>query len=825
MNYKKILSSLLLCSTLSATMAGSSAMSSFNEDWRFFNGNALEAETTKLDDSNWRQLDLPHDWAIEGPFDVKNNARNGGLPFHGTAWYRKTFTMSPEDANKVVNIVFDGAMSDSRVWVNGEYVGRRPYGYVGFTFDITKYLKFDGSENLISVKLDPKDLSARWYPGAGLYRNVWMSVNEPVHIPLWGTYVTTPTVTDKLAVVNVETEVVNKGATEALANVKYTILDADKKEVASKTTKVSIPAMGKGSAASWINVENPAKWDIDDPNMYSMKTEVTIGGETVDVDEQSFGIRSILYTTEGFFLNGRQVRMNGVCLHHDNGPLGAAQYDRADERKLQIMKDMGVNAIRTSHNPPSPEFLSICDKLGLMVLDEFFDGWKMNKTENDYGLFFDEWSEADVTNIMLRDRNHPSVVMWSVGNEILEQSKKEDGWRDAKRLAAIVRKIDPTRPSTIGFNNYPGPYDQNMAQQLDVVGINYKPLGYGEIREKYPQMILYASETSSCTSSRGVYHLPIEKYQTHESLQVTSYDLIGPSWAYPPDVEFDAQEKYPFMIGEFIWTGFDYLGEPTPYGGRDNFTNGYWNGHWPSRSAYFGAVDLCGIPKDRFYLYQSHWDADGDPMIHLLPHWNWKGMEGKNIPVYAYTNCEEAELFLNGESLGKRVKGKDLTPVQIKFIRCEDTVFMSKYRLSWDVPYKAGELKVVGYNGGEKIVEETIRTAGKPAGIVLSADRDVITADGKDLSYVTVSIVDKDGNLCPEADNMVNFSVEGAGKLLAVGNGNAATEESFQAPYRKAFSGKCMAILNSNKGGDSGEITLTATSKGLSTATITIQSK
>ncbi|MFI3289505.1 MAG: glycoside hydrolase family 2 TIM barrel-domain containing protein [Rikenellaceae bacterium] len=825
MNYKKILSSLLLSVAFSSAMAGSAAMSSFNEDWRFFNGNALEAETTKLNDSEWRQLDLPHDWAIEGPFDVKYNARNGGLPFHGTAWYRKTFTMSPEDAGKVVNIIFDGAMSDSRIWINGEYVGRRPYGYVGFTFDITKHLKFDGSKNLISVKLDPKDLSARWYPGAGLYRNVWMSVNNPVHIPLWGTYITTPTVTDALAVVNVETDVVNKGATEALASVKYTIYDANNKVIGSKTTKLTIPAMGKGSAAAWINVNNPAKWDIDSPNLYSMKSEVTIGGELVDVDETTFGIRSIHFDTDGFYLNGRKVRMNGVCLHHDNGPLGTAQYDRADERKLQIMKDMGVNAIRTSHNPPSPEFLAICDRLGLLVLDEIFDGWKINKTENDYGLFFDEWSEADVTNILMRDRNHPSIVMWSVGNEILEQAKKEDGWRDAKRLANIVRNLDPTRPSTIGFNNYPGPYDNNMAQQLDVVGINYKPLHYGVLREKYPQMILYGSETSSCTSSRGVYHLPIEKYTTHESLQVTSYDIIGPSWAYPPDVEFDAQEKYPFMIGEFIWTGFDYLGEPTPYGGRDNFTNGYWNGHWPSRSSYFGAVDLCGLPKDRFYLYKSHWDADGDPMIHLLPHWNWKGMEGKDIPVYAYTNCEEAELFLNGESLGKRVKGKDLTPIKIKFVRCEDTVFMSKYRLSWDVPYKAGELKVVGYNGGKQVTEETIRTAGKPAGIVLSADRDVITADGKDLSYVTVSIVDKDGNLCPEADNLVNFSVEGAGKLLAVGNGNAATEESFQAPYRKAFSGKCMVILNSNKGGESGAITLKATSKGLSAATITIESK
>ena len=821
MNYKKMIASLLLCcASLTTALAGSKSLQSFNADWRFYKGNTLGAENAKVSDDNWRKLDLPHDWAIEGPFDIKYNARNGGLPFHGTAWYRKSFTMPKEADGKVVNIIFDGAMNDARVWVNGEYVGRRPYGYVGFAFDISKYLKYDGSKNLIAVRLQPQDLSARWYPGAGLYRNVWMSVNEPVHIPLWGTFVSTPTVTDKLAVVNVETDVVNKGGTDALAKVEYIISDANNKEVGKKTTKLTIPAMGKMSAGAWINVNNPVKWDIYKPNMYKMTTKVYIANTLVDVDETPFGIRSILFNTDGFFLNGRKVRLNGVCLHHDNGPLGAAQYDRADERKLLMMKDMGVNAIRTSHNPPSPELLDLCDRIGLVVLDEFFDSWKINKTENDYGLFFDEWSERDATDIILRDRNHPSVIMWSVGNEILEQAKKEDGWRDAKRLSDIVRKADHTRPSTIGFNNYPGPYDQNMAQQVGVVGINYKPLNYDDVRKKYPQMILYGSETSSCTSSRGVYHLPIEKYKTHESLQVTSYDLIGPPWAYPPDVEFDNQEKNPFIIGEFVWTGFDYLGEPTPYGGKDNSTNGYWNGHWPSRSSYFGAVDLCGIPKDRFYLYQSHWTDK--PMIHLLPHWNWK--KGMTIPVYAYTNCEEAELFLNGKSLGKRVKGKDLTPVKIDFIRCDDKVFMSKYRLSWEVPYEAGELKVVGYKNGKAIQEQIIRTAGKPAAIRLEADRSTIKKDGKDLSYVTVSIVDKNGNLCPMADNLVNFKVEGAGKLLAVGNGDATSTSPFQAPYRKAFSGKCMAILNSSKG-NAGKIVLTATGKGLKTATVSIVSE
>ncbi len=817
MNLKQLLSTLALSFVVGLCWAGNSTKTSFNDDWLFFNGECAGAEKGYFKDDSWRKLDLPHDWAIEGPFDIKYNSRCGGLPVYGTAWYRKSFTMPKSDAGKVVNIIFDGVMNDAQVWVNGEYVGRRPYGYVSFSFDISKHLRY-GAKNTISVKVDPKDLSSRWYPGAGIYRNVWMSVNEPLHIPLWGTYITTPTVTDQKAVVNVETTIINKGATSTVATVKYTILDPSQKEVATKSRKVEIAALGEISSAAWLNIENPLRWDIESPNLYSMKSEVFINGQLVDTDIESFGIRTIDFSVDGFKLNGRTVRFNGVCLHHDNGPLGSAVYYRADERKLQMMKDMGVNAIRTSHNPPSPEFLEICDKLGLLVIDEFFDGWRMHKTENDYGLHFDEWSERDVTNIMLRDRNHPSIIMWSIGNEILEQGIREDGWKDAKRLSAMVRQIDPTRPSTIGFNYYPAPYDFNMAQQVDVVGANYKPLQYPELRKNYPQMLLYGSETSSCTSSRGVYHLPIEKYSKHKSLQVTSYDLIGPPWAYPPDVEFASLEKNPYVMGEFMWTGFDYLGEPTPYGGKDNSTNGYWNGDWPSRSSYFGAVDLCGLPKDRFYLYQSHWTTK--PMIHLLPHWNWK--KGMSIPVYAYTNCEEAELFVNGKSQGKKVKGKDLTDIKIKFARCADTIFKSKYRLSWEVPYEAGEIKVVGYNGGKKIVEQTIKTASKPYKIKLIADRSTITADGRDLSYVTVRVEDKDGNLCPNADNLVNFTTSGAGKLIAVGNGNAASVEPFQAQYRKAFSGMCMAILNSDKD-KSGKLTLTATGKGLVSDSITIE--
>ena len=500
--------------------------------------------------------------------------------------------------------------------------------------------------------------------------------------------------------------------------------------------------------------------------------------------------------------------------------MGAAFNRRADERKLQIMKEMGANAIRTSHNPPASEFLDLCDELGFVVLDEAFDEWLKPKVPNAYSNYFKEWAERDLTDLIKRDRNPPSVIMWSIGNEILEQSDKQQGFTVAKFLADICRKVDPTRPSTAGFNYYPAPFNFNMAQQVDIAGMNYKPAVYDEVQGSYPDLLIYGSETSSCTSSRGVYHLPIEKYLKHQSLQVTSYDLIGPPWAYPPDMEFHFLEKNPRIMGEFIWTGFDYLGEPTPFGGKDNSTNGYWNSDWPSRSSYFGAVDLCGLPKDRFYLYQSQWSDK--PMVHILPHWNWK--KGMNIPVYVYTNCDEAELFLNGKSLGKRVKGRDLTTILVDFKYYKEKTFASKYRLSWDVPYEPGTLTVKAYKAGKLIAEKTMTTAGRPARIALIPDRKSIQADGQDLSYVTVRIEDKDGNLCPEADNLVNFSVEGAGHFKAVGNGNAATTESFCVPYRKVFSGMCMLIVQSDKA-KKGQIRVTASSKGLKKASLEITSE
>ena len=793
----------------------------FNDSWLFYNDKIDNAQQADFDDTTWRKLNLPHDWAIEGPFDKKYNARCGGLPFHGTGWYRKHFHLSQENKGKVVRLEFEGAMYDAHVWINGKLVGNRPFGYIGFEFDISTYLNYGDKENVVAVRLEPKDLSSRWYPGAGLYRSVWLKIDEPIFVSQWGTYITSPTVTKNLAVVQNETTINNKSAKNSTITVTHKYLDPFGKKVASTTETLEIPSNSSVVSATYTQIKNPVLWDIYKPNLYKVVTTLSSEDKLLDTYNSTIGLRSISYDTKGFYLNGRKVRFNGACLHHDNGALGAAVYKRADQRKLQIMKEMGVNAIRTSHNPPSREFLEVCDELGLLVLDEAFDMWRKPKVENGYRVFYDEWSERDLKDMIRRDRNHPSIIMWSVGNEILEQSDKKNGWKEIKRLNDFCKETDPTRPTTVGMNNYQNPYNFNFAQQVDIAGMNYKPSKYGEIHEKYPQLALYGSETSSCTSSRGVYHQPITKYEKHPSKHVTSYDLIGPVWAYPPDIEFHFQEENPNVMGEFIWTGFDYLGEPTPYGGRDNSTNGYWNGDWPSHASYFGAVDMCGFPKDRFYLYQSQWTEK--PMVHLLPHWNWTGLEEQEIPVYCYTNCDEVELFVNGKSFGKKTKGKDLSEILVDFLRYEPKTFKSKYRLSWMVPYTPGNIKVVGYKDGKKITEETIHTAGKPAKIDLSVDRKVIDADGNDLAYVTVKILDKNGNICPNADNLVNFSARGKGDIIAVDNGNQISLESFIEPKRKVFNGMCLAVIKSTN--KTGKITLYAKSQKLKSAKIVIETK
>ncbi|WP_197526960.1 glycoside hydrolase family 2 TIM barrel-domain containing protein [Pirellulimonas nuda] len=796
---------------LFALMASASAPESFNADWRFHKGEAEGAEAIGYNDADWRELSLPHDWAIEGPFDKQYNARAGGLPFHGTGWYRKSFPTPPTGDGQRVAIEFDGAMYDAHVWVNGRFVGNRPMGYIGFEFDITDLLTRDGSDNVIAVRLRPEDLSSRWYPGAGLYRNVWLNVRPAVHVPQWGVSVTTPSVTDDLAAVAVATRVANHRDKAIDLIVRQTVLDPDGKPAATHDLPLRIGAGQTETARQRLAVATPARWDIDEPNLYTVVTELRSKDQPIDRAETRFGIRTVEFGPEyGLRLNGRNVRVNGVCMHHDLGPLGAAVNRRATQRQLEIMKSMGVNAIRTSHNPPSPEQLELCDQMGLLVIDEAFDCWRMPKVPNGYNKFFDEWHERDLRDLIRRDRNHPSVILWSIGNEILEQGSKE-GWKLARELTSICHDEDPSRLTTAGFNNYPGCFNNKLAHEVDVVGLNYKPMFYPEAIRREPGFVLYGSETSSCTSSRGVYHLPIEAYQRHPSKQVSSYDLIGPKWAYPPDVEFQQLRENPSVFGEFVWTGFDYLGEPTPYGGRDNSTNGYWNDDWPSHSSYFGCVDLCGFPKDRYYLYQSQWTAA--PMAHLAPHWNWDAAAAEPIPVYCYTNCDEAELLLNGRSLGRKVRGKDTTPVKVDCYNWPGGDLDSPYRLRWDVPYQPGELRVDAYRDGKLVASDTVRTAGEPAAVRLEADRSNLTGSD-DLSFLVVRIVDAEGNVCPLADNRVNFAVEGPGRIVAVGNGDSTSLEAFQGSTIKAFSGQCLLIAGP-AGDEEGTLLITASSDQL----------
>lgn len=798
---------------------------SFNKNWLFFKGEALGAENITFDDSQWRSLDLPHDWAIEGPFDIKYNARSGGLPFHGNGWYRKHFQIPKSAQGKHVTLHFDGAMYNAKVYLNGHLVGHRPNGYIGFTVNLSEHLNY-GGENIVAVQLTPEDLSSRWYPGAGIYRNTWIEFNNKIHIPQWGTYITTPKITVEEAKVNLNIEVNNVSKANSLIVVKSEIYNSQDDIVASVSDTINANANSLMNVSQNTMIFNPKLWDLHTPNLYVAKTTLFGDKGIIETYNTTFGIRSIVYDSDsGFKLNNNKTRFQGVCLHHDLGPLGTAVNERATERQLEIMKRMGVNAVRTSHNPPSPEQVKLCDAMGIMMQVEAFDVWKKPKVENDYSKYFEDWHEQDLRDLIRTFRNNPSVVMWSIGNEIQEQADKVNGGRIAKELVAICKDEDPTRPTTAGFNYYRQPIKNGLAEAVDLVGWNYKPRKYKEVLSEHPEWIVYGSETSSTVSSRGVYHLPLKKYRLHPSLQITSYDFIGPPWAYPPDIEFEAIDKNPKHLGEFIWTGFDYLGEPTPYGGRDNSTNGYWNGHWPARSSYFGAVDLAGFPKDRFYLYQSQWTKE--PMVHLLPHWNWKGREQERIPVFVYTNAEKAELFLNGKSLGKKVKGIDKTPIPINFIDWEGGRykgdFLTPYRLKWEVPYEKGTLSVKAYKGNEIVAEAQRITAGNPTKIRLIPDRSIIKANNDDLSFITVEVTDEQGNICPNASNNIHFEVNGEGVVAAVGNGNAASTESFQDSQRKAFQGKCLLVIKSTH--NSGKINITASAKGLASESISIRTK
>ncbi len=788
----------------------------FDANWRFYKGEAEGAEKPEFDDSNWRLLRLPHDWAIEGPFDPNLNPSTGALPISGTGWYRKSFLLPASAQGRIFTIVFDGAMANSTVWINGEELGGRPYGYSSFFFDLTPRLHFGSEANVVAVRLAPEPDSSRWYPGAGIYRNVWLDVTAPVHVAEWGTYVTTPQVTDEKATVAVKTEVRNQSDNEAKVEVRQTILDSSGRPVSKASAGTfAVSADATRTIPVSLTVANPQRWDMDHPYLYTLVTEVVDGERVIDKYSTTFGIRTIAFDREkGFLLNGKTRKLHGVCLHHDLGALGAAVNRRATERELQILKAAGVNAIRTSHNPPSPELLELSDRMGLVVMDEAFDMWRIPKVPNGYSKYFDEWSERDLRDFARRDRNHPSIILWSIGNEIPEQ-KSVDGWKDAKRLTDFFHEEDPTRPTTSAMNEWADAIRNHFADNVDIKGFNYQPMHYEQIMRDHPDWVIFGSETESCVSSRGVYNLPIVAYEKPASHQVSSYDTVAPSWAYCPDVEFTYQDKLPNVLGQFVWTGFDYIGEPTPY----------WDGNagdtkddWPARSSYFGFVDLAGFPKDNYYLYQSEWTTQ--PMVHILPHWNWEGREGQNIPVMAYSNAEEVELFLNGKSLGRKKQFSDEWEMPVGHNVSDTGKFVTRYRRIWQVPYQPGTLKAVAYSGGKQVAEQEIRTAGAPARIKLIADRSVIHADGDDLSYLTVRVEDKDGNLCPLADNLIHFNVTGAGEIAGVDNGNAATTAPFQADHRKLFNGMALLIVRSHA--EPGKIHVVATGDGLAQSQIDI---
>ncbi|HXQ80723.1 MAG TPA: beta-galactosidase GalB, partial [Opitutaceae bacterium] len=753
----------------------------------------------QFDDGAWRRLDVPHDWAIEGPFQQDLPGATGKLPWVGVGWYRKHFQLPAESAGRRILVDFDGAMSHAAVWLNGHFVGGWPYGYASFRLDLSPFAK-PGAENVLAVRLENPPESSRWYPGAGIYRNVWLVTEGPVHVAHWGTTVTTPRVSPDAATVSVNVIADNDSAAVAHAAVSTSIFELDEEgragaapvATAGPRDEAIVPGR-EVSCTESLEIAHPRLWSLAKRWRYVAVTTLEMSGAVVDRVDTPFGVRTLRFDPDrGFLLNGERVAIQGVCDHHDLGALGSAVNSSALARQVRLLQEMGCNAIRTSHNPPAPELLELCDRMGMLVMDEAFDCWAIAKRPNDYHLLFDDWHEKDLRALIRRDRNHPSVVLWSIGNEIPEQTHPPVSWKLATHLSGIAHEEDRTRPTVSAFNKIESGYN-GMQLSVDVAGYNYKPEEYPRFHALNPTIPLVSSETASCVSTRGFYTFPVSdnKSEGMEDLQVSSYDLSAPPWATPPDWEFRGQDRAPFNAGEFVWTGFDYLGEPTPYMKDPNFLLDFTDPaeharmeaklkaleriQVTSRSSYFGILDLAGLKKDRFYIYQARWRADL-PMAHLLPHWTWPERVGLVTPVHVYTSGDEAELFLNGHSLGRKKRAA------------------LEYRLRWDdVRYEPGELKVVAYWHGKPWATDVERTAGPAAAIGLSSDRPCLAADGSDLAYVTVRVNDSAGNLVPRASNRVRFAVSGPGDIVAVDNGDPTTFAPFQAAERNAFNGLCVA--------------------------------
>ena len=787
----------------------------FDEGWLFTLGDSVSMSDTNYDDSSWRRLDLPHDWAIEGDFlpSHPSGAGGGALP-GGIGWYRKHFKVETSDR---YFIEFDGVYMNSTVYVNGRQVGFRPYGYSSFEYDITPYI-IKGAENIIAVKVDNSDQpNSRWYSGCGIYRHVWLTTTPSSHFNLWGVHV----VAEPNGTVSVTSDF-TIDYPPPFCKVRNTILDDKGNAVATSTSS---------RATDKLKVRRPHLWSIEDPYIYTVRTELMKGKEVIDTYVTTTGFRSFRFDAQkGFSLNGKSMKINGVCEHHDLGCLGAAINEDAIHRKLTILKEMGVNAIRCSHNPPAPELLNMCDTMGFIVMDESFDMWRRKKTQNDYARFFDEWHERDLADLVMRDRNHPSILMWSIGNEVLEQWSSAEAdtltleqanlilnaGHDAstlakegelsvnslltRHLAEIVRKLDDTRPITAGCNE-PDPGNHLFKSgAIDIIGFNYHHQWVKDVPRNFPGKPFIFSESVSALQTRGFYMMPSDSVYvapkewwlpyTDPSFKCSAYDNMHASWSSTHEETWDVVKHNDFVGGQFIWTGFDYIGEPTPYA-------------FPARSSYFGIIDLAGFPKDSYYMYQSEWTEK--PVLHLFPHWNW--IEGQTIDMWCYYNqADEVELFINGKSQGVRKKADS-----------------HQYHVMWRVTFEPGEVKVVARKDGKQVREQVIRTAGAPDHIRLTSDRNAIYANGKSLAFVTVEIVDKEGNVCPNAENQVFFSVEGNATIAGVDNGLQTSMERFKADNRKAFAGKCLVVLQAKK--NSGSIRLTAKGVDLRQATLELKAE
>lgn len=772
---------------------------SFNRNWQFYLEDSLIKDATQIQK---RTLTLPHDWSIEGSFDENHPATfSGGALPGGTGWYTKSFKLPESDKGKNFYIDFDGVYMNSEVWINGHYLGKRPNGYISFRYELTPHLKFGDAENAIKVKVDnSKQPNSRWYSGSGIYRNVWLVKTDQLHVAHWGTYITNPVITPDTALLHIETTIDNDYDKPKEATLKTSILNGDL--LLGEVEKAfSLAAGDNQTLKQELVVNSPELWSVESPKLYRLISEVYIDNEVVDSYETPFGIRQFSFNKDnGFKLNGQSIKIKGVCNHHDLGALGAAINQRALERRLEILKDMGVNAIRTAHNPPSPELLQLCDEMGFLVMDEVFDMWKLPKSKYDYSMNWDTWHEKDLEDFIRRDRNHPSIFMWSIGNEILEQWDST-GIELTKELASKVKSLDKTRPVTTA-NNPPSPHNHlNIPDVLDVIGYNYAHAEYENHPKVFPDRPFIATETTSALATRGYYDKDsdsIKRWPVRWDLlftggnpgnTVSAYDQVSAPWGSTHEETWRIVKRNKYLSGMFVWTGFDYLGEPTPY-------------VWPSRSSYFGIIDLAGFPKDVYYMYQSEWTDK--PVLHVFPHWNWE--EGEKVDVWAYySKADEVELFLNDVSLGVRKKDDE------------------DFHVMWETTFTPGTLKAVSRKNGEIVLTREIKTSDSPYQIEMQPDRKHIAADGEDLSFVVVTIRDKEGTLVPYATNEVKFSIEGEGEIVGVDNGDPTSHSSFKTHSVKAFYGKCLVIVKSTE--KQGKVRLSARAGNLKEKTIELNTQ